>query len=91
MVYSIYKFIKKKRRIRNMFDALFLHGSAVLKIRKKKLSIFQIGKRIIILMNRWKKDKNRLGQGVYKQWGKAKEGFNVISNNVFGALFLFGC
>ena len=31
-------------------------------------------------MARGEKDKNRLGQGVYKQWGKAKEGFNVISN-----------
>ena len=75
------RFIKKKRRIRNMFDALFLHGSAVLNIRNTDAAFDPKGKRIInALMARGEKDKNRLGQGVYKQWGKAKEGFNVISN-----------
>ena len=75
------RYIKKKRRIRNMFDALFLHGSAVLNIRNTDAAFDPKGKRIInALMGKGEKDKNRLGNGVYKQWGKAIDGFNVISN-----------
>ena len=75
------RYIKKKRKIKNMFDALFIHGSATLNIKDTTSAFDARGKRIISALNaRGEKDRKRLGAGVYKQWGKAKNGFDIISN-----------
>ena len=63
-----------------MFDALFIHGSAVLNIRNES-AFDEKGKRIInALIGRGEKDRKRLGNGVYKHFGKVRDGFDVISN-----------
>lgn len=75
------RYIKQKRKIKRMFDALFMNGSAVLNIRNTDSAFDPKGKRIInALIGRGEKDRNRLGNGVYKHFGKAKDGFDVISN-----------
>ena len=75
------RYIKKKRRIRNMFDGLFIHGNAVLNIKNTDAAFDPKGKRILnALFGRGEKDKKRLGNGVYKQWGRARDGFDIISN-----------
>ena len=75
------RYINLKRKIKRMFDALFIHGSAVLNIRNTESAFDEKGKRIInALIGRGEKDRKRLGNGVYKHFGKVRDGFDVISN-----------
>ena len=64
-----------------MFDALFIHGNTSMNIRDTSAAFDPKSKMIInAIMGSGPKDRNKLGNGVYKKWGAAKEGFDVISN-----------
>jgi len=75
------RYIKIKRKRRNMFDALFVHGNSSMNIRNTTAAFDPKSKMIInAIMGVGSKDRGKLGNGVYKQWGKVKEGFDVVSN-----------
>lgn len=75
------RYIKIKRKKKNMFDALFINGNSSMNIRNTSAAFDPKSKMIInAIMGTGPKEKDKLGNGVYKQWGKAKDGFNVVSN-----------
>jgi len=75
------RYIKTKRTRRNMFDALFIHGDSSENIKKTLAAKSDKGKMVInALSGVGSKDRKMLGEGVYKKWGVAKNGFNIISN-----------
>ena len=75
------RYIKIRRKKRNMFDALFIHGNSSMNIRNNDAAFDPKSKMIInALMGVGSKDKLKLGNGVFKQWGKVKEGFDIVSN-----------
>jgi len=75
------RYIKTKRKRRNMFDALFIHGDSAENIKRTDAAKSDKGKMVInALSGVGSKDKKMLGEGVYKKWGIAKNGFNIISN-----------
>ena len=75
------RYIKTKRKIKNMFDALFIHGDSSENIKSTKAAKSDKGKMVInAISGVGSKDRKRLGEGVYKKWGTAKNGFNIVSN-----------
>lgn len=75
------RYIKEKRKRRSMFDALFIHGDSSENIKKTVAAKSDLGKMVINAINGvGSKDRKVLGEGVYKQWGKVKTGFNIVSN-----------
>ena len=75
------RYIKTRRKKKKMFDALFIHGNSSLNILNTEAAFSEKGKMIInALHGKGSKDRVKLGEGVYKQWGIAKDGFDVISN-----------
>ena len=64
-----------------MFKTLFIHGSAVSNIKNTDSAFDDQGKRIInAIIGKGEKDRNRLGLGVYNCWGRARNGFDIVSN-----------
>lgn len=61
-------------------SALFVNGNSELNIRDGDALYNEKGKQIAkAVFGEGPKDANKLGQGVYKNYGKGKEGFNVSS------------
>tara|TARA_B100001059_G_scaffold236774_1_gene290176 strand:- start:5653 stop:9036 length:3384 start_codon:yes stop_codon:yes gene_type:complete len=78
---SCARYIKMKRKIRNMFDAIFIHGNSSLNIQNTTAAFTSKSKMILnAIYGRGAKDREKLGEGLYKCWGKGKNGFDVISN-----------
>jgi len=74
------RFLNYKKRFRAMPSALFIEGNSSLNIRNGDAAANQKGKEIIMaILGQGSKDASKLGAGVYKQYGKAKEGFNIVS------------
>ena len=64
-----------------MFDALFIHGNSSMNIRNTSAAFDPKSKMIInAVMGVGTKDESKLGKGVYRQFGKVKEGFDIVSN-----------
>ena len=64
-----------------MFDALFIHGDSSENIKQTHAAKSEKEKMVInAIMGVGSKDRNKLGNGVYKKWAVAKNGFNIISN-----------
>ena len=60
--------------------ALFVHGNSSVNIRNTSALYSDKGKQIInAVFGEGTKDKEVLGEGVYKMYGKAHEGFNISS------------
>jgi hypothetical protein len=60
--------------------ALFVNGNSKLNIRNGEAIFNEKGKEIIQAINgKGPKDKDKLGEGVYLNYGIGKEGFNVVS------------
>ena len=75
------RYIKIKRKKRNMFDALFIHGNSSMNIRNTSAAFDPKSKMIVnALMGVGTKDESKLGKGVYKHFGRVKEGFDIVSN-----------
>ena len=74
------RYLNKKKQIRNIPDALFIHGNSGLNIRDGKS--FKTEKDIQIIkavFGSGPKDALVLGKGVYKNYGIAESGFNISS------------
>jgi hypothetical protein len=75
------RYIKIRRKKRNMFDALFIHGNSSMNIRNTSAAFDPKSKMIInAVMGVGTKDESKLGKGVYRHFGKVKEGFDIVSN-----------
>jgi hypothetical protein len=75
------RYIKIRRKKRNMFDALFINGNSSMNIRNTSAAFDSKSKMIInAIMGVGTKDESKLGKGVYKHFGKVKEGFDIVSN-----------
>jgi len=74
------RYIKSREKSNNIPRALFLQGNSMLNIKNGNACYSDKGKKIIdALFERGPKDIKLLGNGVYKNFGIAKEGFNVVS------------
>ena len=74
----------KKRRVYNKSSAipscLFVNADSKLNIRKGEASVTERGKQITLaIFGEGAKNQEKLGSGVYKQYGIGKEGFDVVS------------
>lgn len=74
------RYLKTKMKNRNIPRVLFLQGNSGLNIRSGQGLYSEKGKQIInALFDKGPKDEKVLGKGVYKNFGIAKNGFNIIS------------
>jgi hypothetical protein len=74
------RYLKKRRESRNMPYALFVQGNSSLNIRDGTALVGNKDKEIAAaVFGNGAKDRSQLGEGVYRQWGKGKEGFNISS------------
>ena len=75
------RWLNYKKRYRNMPDALFVRGDSGLNIRSGN-ACFTDKDRMITrsVFGDGSKDESLLGSGVYKHFGKGKDGFNIVSN-----------
>mgnify|MGYP003705930223 FL=1 len=74
------RYLNYKKDYRVMPDALFAHGNSGLNIRTGKALVSERDKQISsAVFGNGAKDKEELGDGVYKQFGIGKEGFNISS------------
>jgi hypothetical protein len=74
------RYLNYKKDYRVMPDALFAHGNSGLNIRMGKALVSERDKQISsAVFGNGAKDKEELGDGVYKQFGIGKEGFNISS------------
>ena len=75
------RFLNYRKQFRSMPYALFVHGNSGLNIRSTEAIYSDKGKEITrAIFGDGPKDESRLGKGVYRQYGKGKDGFDVISN-----------
>ena len=74
------RYLKTKMKNRNIPRALFLQGNSGLNIKNGQGLYSEKGKRIInALFDKGPKDQKALGKGVYRNFGIAKNGFDVVS------------
>ena len=74
------RFLNYRKRFNIMPYALFVHGNSSVNIRNTSALYSDKGKQIInAVFGEGTKDKDVLGEGVYKMYGKAHEGFNISS------------
>ena len=74
------RYLNTKQKNRNIPKMLFLQGNSMLNIKSGKACYSDRGKKIIdALFERGPKDEKSLGKGVYKNFGIAKDGFDVVS------------
>ena len=74
------RFLNYRKKFNVMPYALFVHGNSSVNIRNTTALYSDKGKQIInAVFGEGTKDKEVLGEGVYKMYGKAHEGFNISS------------
>mgnify|MGYP000421591550 CR=1 FL=1 len=74
------RYLNQSKTTRNMVKALFVNGNSKLNIKDGTGVFSEKGKEIINAINgKGPKDKGKLGEGVYKQYGIGKDGFDVVS------------
>lgn len=75
------RYLNMRKKTSNPFDGLFINANSSLNIKSGEAAITGKGKDIIrAVFGEGPKDERKLGSGVYKNYGKGKEGFDVISN-----------
>ena len=75
------RFLNYKKQFRTMPYALFVKGNSGLNIRSTEAIFTDKGKEITrAVFGDGPKDEARLGKGVFRQYGRGKEGFDVVSN-----------
>tara|TARA_B100000902_G_scaffold398684_1_gene466395 strand:+ start:281 stop:3685 length:3405 start_codon:yes stop_codon:yes gene_type:complete len=75
------RYLRAKKKYRVLPKALFIQGNSALNIKSGLCCFSEKGKQIIQALNGFgPKDEGLLGTGVYKQYGVAKNGFDIISN-----------
>tara|TARA_Y100001970_G_scaffold294170_2_gene447908 strand:- start:1344 stop:4643 length:3300 start_codon:yes stop_codon:yes gene_type:complete len=74
------RYLNNKKKYANMPSALFVQGNAILSIKDEKAFYNEKGKQISkAIFGEGPKDRTILGEGVYKHYGIANEGFNISS------------
>jgi hypothetical protein len=74
------RFLNYRKKFRSMPYALFVNGNSGVNIKSGEAMFTEKGKQIIhALFNEGPKDEGVLGKGVYRQYGKAVDGFNISS------------
>jgi len=75
------RYLRMKRRNKSMPGALFIQGNSSLNIKNGDACYSEKGKQIVkALDGNIAKDEELLGKGVYKRFGVAKNGYNLVSN-----------
>ena len=75
------RYLKARQKNRSMPKCLFIHGDSSKNIKNGDACYNEKGKQIVqALDNDGPKDENLLGKGVYRQYGKGKDGYNIVSN-----------
>ena len=75
------RYLNYKKRYRMMPDALFVRANSGLNIRTGDACFTDKGRLITrAVFGEGSKDESILGSGVYKQFGKGKDGFDIVSN-----------
>ena len=75
------RYLKARQQKRSMPRCLFIQGNSSLNIKNGTACFTEKGKQIVKALNGdGPKDENALGRGVYKQYGKGKDGYNIVSN-----------
>lgn len=74
------RFLESKKKYTDMYDAMFLVGNSSLNIRSGQAFKSQKDKMVIrSVFGNGPKDPQVLGRGVYKQYGRAQNGFQISS------------
>ena len=74
------RYLNDRKELHIMPAALFVHGNSSVNIRDGSAMFTDKGKEIIqAVFGTGTKDKEKLGAGVYKQYGKAVNGFQITS------------
>ena len=74
------RFLNYRKKFYSMPYALFVNGNSGVNIKSGDAMFTEKGKEIIrALFNDGPKDESILGKGVYRQYGKAVDGFNISS------------
>jgi hypothetical protein len=75
------RFLKYQGQFRTMPDALFVNANSENNIRSTEACITDKGKEITrAIFGEGPRDEKKLGKGVFRQYGKAKDGFDIVSN-----------
>lgn len=74
------RYLNYRKDYKVMPNALFVHGNSEYNIKSTEALYSEKGKQITnAVFGEGPKDKDQLGMGVYNQYGKANEGFNISS------------
>lgn len=74
------RYLNYRKDYKVMPNALFVHGNSSFNIKEGDALYSEKAKQISkAVFGEGPKDKEKLGQGVYKQYGKASDGFNISS------------
>ena len=74
------RFLNYRKKFYSMPYALFVNGNSGVNIKSGDAMFTEKGKEIVrALFNDGPKDESILGKGVYRQYGKATDGFNISS------------
>ena len=74
------RFLNYRKKFHSMPYALFVNGNSSMNIKSGQALFSEKGKQIVhALFNEGPKDERLLGKGVYRQYGKAADGFNISS------------
>jgi len=74
------RFLNYRKKFYSMPYALFVNGNSGVNIKSGDAMFTEKGKEIVrALFNDGPKDESILGKGVYRQYGKASDGFNISS------------
>ena len=75
------RFLNYRKQFRSMPYALFVQANSALNIRSTEACATDKGKEITrAVFGDGPKDAKKLGKGVFRQYGKGEEGFDVVSN-----------
>jgi hypothetical protein len=74
------RFLNYRKKFHSMPYALFANGNSGVNVKSGQAIFSEKGKQIVhALFNEGPKDEGLLGKGVYRQYGKAADGFNISS------------
>jgi hypothetical protein len=74
------RFLNYRKKFHSMPYALFVNGNSGVNIKSGQAIFNEKGKQIVhALFNEGPKDEGLLGKGVFRQYGKATDGFNISS------------
>ena len=74
------RYLNYRKRYRSMPSALFIEGNSSLNVRNGSAAATDSGRRILrAILGQGDKDAGKLGSAVFKQFGKGKDGFDIVS------------